>query len=89
MYEFMRPELISSKKMKLGWESVQVSRFWSVPEGVHSQSAAGTKPKTAGNSLVIFFCFFFFDPRIFFSDSRYQALLTDPFALSRPSYYVL
>lgn len=42
--------------MELGWERVQVSRFWSAPEEVPSQPAAGTKSKVAGNSLYFFFC---------------------------------
>lgn len=72
IYEFMRAELISSKKMKLGWERVQVSRFWSAPEEVPSQPAAGTKSKVPGNSL------YFFLPQDTFSGSMQQSLLPIP-----------
>lgn len=79
----MRAELISSKKMELGWERVQVSRFWSAPEEVPSQPAAGTKSKVAGNSL-----YFFFAPGHFFW-LHVTVSTSNPFALSGLSYNVL
>lgn len=53
----MRGELTSSKKMKLGWESVQVSRLWSTTEEAPSQPAVGTKLKVIGDNSVYLFIF--------------------------------
>lgn len=57
IWEFVRGELTSSKKMKLGWESVQVSRLWSATKEAPSQPAVGTKLKVTGDNLVYLFMF--------------------------------
>lgn len=53
----MRAQQSSSKKMKLGWESVQLSRFWSAPVEAPSLLAAGTKSEVAGDSIFFIFIF--------------------------------
>ena len=45
IYKFMSAKLISSKKMKLGWESIWVSRSWSAPEEAPSQGLAPSRKR--------------------------------------------
>lgn len=78
----MRAEQSSSKKMKLGWDSVQVSRFWSAPEET-PQPVAGTNSKVTGDS----FFFFLVSGHSFWLHIAVSTF--NFFALSRLFYHVL
>lgn len=78
IYEFMSAKLISSKKMQLGWESVWVSRSWSVPEASPSQGLAPSRKWLEIVLLLLFQGTFFLAPYnslYFQSFSSQQAFL--------------